>query len=135
MKLLLAQNLVYLPTFNGASKANRALLEGLAAGGHSCRVVAQATGGLDDTAHAAFVQSLVDRGIRINPTTDADIFTYHGVEVHAVRNPARIRAYLVEQIRTFEPTWTIVSTEDPGQVLLEAALKTSPARVVYLTHI
>ncbi|MBV9787616.1 MAG: amino acid adenylation domain-containing protein, partial [Chloroflexi bacterium] len=67
-------------------------------------------------------------------TAHADIFHDGGVEVHAVREAAQFRGYLMQQIREFDPTWTIVSSEDPGQTLLEAALKVSPSRVIYLTH-
>jgi hypothetical protein len=44
MKILLVQNMVYVPTLGGANKGNRVLMEGLAARGHECHVVAPALG-------------------------------------------------------------------------------------------
>src|SRR3712207_7252653 len=44
LKILLVQNMIYVPTYGGASKANRLLLEGLAAKGHSCRAIVPAFG-------------------------------------------------------------------------------------------
>ena len=44
MKLLLVQNMIYIPTLGGANKSNRLLIEGLAGRGHQCSVVATAFG-------------------------------------------------------------------------------------------
>lgn len=124
MKLLLVQKTVYHPTHGGANKSNRMLLEELAARGHRCCVVAPADG-----AQAA----------RHDPASAAggDGATHYfldGVEVCSVVNPARFRETLVGRARDFVPDWVLVSSEDPGQYLLEAALGARPGRVIYLAH-
>ena len=58
----------------------------------------------------------------------------NGVNVHAVVEPSRLYGYLAEQIREFKPDWTLVSSEDRSQSLLETALKAQPSRVIYLAH-
>ncbi len=135
MKILLTQNMIYLPTLNGAIKGNRALVEGLAARNMPCRVVTLAAPVPGQQARAEFLRELDAQGVReIASSGGVDIFHLHGVEVHAVADSAQLRAYLIEQIREFEPTWTLIPSEDPGQILLEAALKTSPGRVVFLAY-
>ncbi|HKV08339.1 MAG TPA: amino acid adenylation domain-containing protein, partial [Thermoanaerobaculia bacterium] len=108
MKILLVQPLDYLFTPGGAHKANRLLLQGLAALGHACRVVAP-------------------------QSAEEAVFLDEGVEVHAVTGGLDLRSEAVRQIRTFDPDWTIVS-EDPSGEILQAALEASPSRVVYLAH-
>ena len=136
MKILLVQNMIYVPTHGGASKANRLLLEGLAAKGHSCRVVVPAFGmQVSVKTQAQFLSELDARGISLTSTSSTvAVFQYNGVEVHAVTDISRLHDYVAGQIREFEPTWSLVSDDDPGQLMLEAALEASPARVVYLVH-
>ncbi|MCA1606540.1 MAG: glycosyltransferase family 4 protein, partial [Acidobacteria bacterium] len=130
------QNMIYVPTHGGASKANRLLLEGLAAQGHSCRVVVPAFGTqVSVKTHAQFLTELDIRGIRLTSASpEASVFQYNGVEVHALTDSSRLHDYVVSQIRDFEPTWTLVSDDDPGQLMLEAALEGNPSRVVYIVH-
>lgn len=136
MKILLVQNMVYVPTHGGASKANRLLLEGLTAKGHSCRVVAPAFGTqVSVKTHAQFLAGLDARGISlISASSEVVVFQYNGVEVRAVIDSSRLHDYVASEIRDFEPTWNLVSNDDPGQLMLEAALEASPSRVVYLVH-
>lgn len=136
MKILLAQNMIYVPTHGGASKANRLLLEGLAAKGHYCRVVVPAFGTqVSVKTREQFFAELEARGIRLTSTSsEVAVFQYDGVEVHAVMNSSRLPDYVVSQAREFEPTWTLVSDDDPGQLMLEAALEANPSRVIYLVH-
>ncbi|MER7370604.1 hypothetical protein, partial [Nonomuraea wenchangensis] len=46
MRILLAQNLIHLPSHGGANKSNRLLMERLAALGHEVHVVAPLSGAL-----------------------------------------------------------------------------------------
>jgi len=62
-----------------------------------------------------------------------EIFHYHGVEVRAFGDAHRLCAALANQIRQFEPDWTLVS-EDRSYLCLATALDASPSRVVYLCH-
>jgi len=134
MKILLAQRLTYIPALSGASKSDRLLLEGLAERNHHCRVVALASAAGDRKGGKQFLTELAVRGIRLtafSPTVN--IFHYKGVEVHAVADSYRLCSYFIDQIRQFDPTWTLVS-EDRTYLTLAAALEASPSRVVYLAH-
>ncbi|MFN2445978.1 MAG: amino acid adenylation domain-containing protein [Vicinamibacterales bacterium] len=135
MKVLLAQSTVYVPTHGGENKANRLLVEGLAARGHACRVVSPACGAQGPGARAQFLEELSARGLSASCSSEGvDVFEQNGVQVHAVAESSQLRLHLAKQIEEFEPTWTLISSEDPGQVLLETATKASPGRVVYLAH-
>lgn len=135
MRILLAQSTVYVPTHGGENKANRLLVEGLAARGHECRVISPALGAQGPGARAQFLEALSSRGLSVRASGDGvDVFTQHGVEVHAVGESAQLRRRLAQQIEAFQPTWTLISSEDPGQVLLETAVKAAPRRVVYVAH-
>jgi len=111
MRVLLLQGSPYIPSLGGANKANRLLLEQLAARGHECHALGPAGAGLPDAAS----------------------FRHAGVAVEAVRDAACLRARAAEQIRHLAPDCVLVSSEDPGQMLLETAVDASP-RVVYLAH-
>jgi glycosyltransferase involved in cell wall biosynthesis len=98
-------------------------MEGLAARGHACRAVVRATSPTGPPSIAAFRQALEARGLWIRETNaSAVVFEHQGVEVHAVTDSSKLRAYVCAQIREFQPTWSLVASEDPGQVLLEASL-------------
>ena len=135
MNLLLAQNLIYLPTLGGANKVNRLLLEGLAEQGHVCRAISRSIGLQGAETQAQFRAELATRGIELSTASDeVDVFSHSGVEVHAVADGTQLRRYLQEQIQLFQPTWTLISSEDPGQTMLEAALQIQPSRVIYIVH-
>ena len=60
-------------------------------------------------------------------------FERAGVEAHVVTK-ANLRAYFATQMEAFEPEVILTSTDDPAQLLLEAALRAGDARVVYLAR-
>src|SRR5262245_27468870 len=127
--------MLYVPAMGGANKANRLLVEGLVEREHSCRVVAPALGGHGPKTLAQFREQLLAQDISLCPSSNgADVFRHNGVEIHAVREAAQLRSHLVNQIREFKPDWIVVSSQDPGQVLLDAALRECPGRVVYMVH-
>jgi glycosyltransferase involved in cell wall biosynthesis len=123
MKLLLVQKTVYYPTFGGANKSNRLLLEELVARGHECVVVAPMGGA-----------QLTGARLTAANAEGAAHYVQNGVDVYAIANPARLREQIIKQARSFDPDWVLVSSEDPGQQLLETALSAHPDRVVYLAH-
>jgi surfactin synthase thioesterase subunit/glycosyltransferase involved in cell wall biosynthesis len=106
MRILLAQNSLYYPAHGGGDKSNRLLMEALAARGHACRVVARGA---------------------------TPIFERAGMEVHTVAD-ANLRAHFAGQVEAFAPEIILASTDDPAQMLLEAALRAPGARVVYLAR-
>ena len=108
MRVLLAQNMPYLPGHGGATKSNRILLEDLAAAGHRCVAVTTARG------------------------SATEVFTHHGVEVHAVESG--LPGYLARVAAAMRPDWTLVPSDDPGLLVLGTALRVTPGRVVYLLH-
>src|SRR6185295_2358442 len=135
MKILLVQSLAYIPSFGGANKANRVLIEGLALRGHDCRVVAAATPDLQPQAQTQLRAELAARGIPVTFSSPSKlIFHNHGVEVHAATDGFHLRSELKEQMNNFEPAWTLVSCEDPAQTLLQAALEMDSSRVVSIVQ-
>ena len=133
MKLLLIQNMLYVPSLGGANTTTRLLMEGLAQQGHTCCIIAPAIGSYGPQDHAAFLDELAARRISVSRSTaDAEIFHQQAVEIHAVTDITRLRPYTAKQIREFDPDWIIVPSQDPGQLLLETALREAPGRVVYL---
>lgn len=135
MRILLVQNLVYVPSHGGANKANRLLLEGLAARGHDCRAVALATAAQGAGTRDAFLAEVAGRGLEaVESTPGVDVFRMDGVEVHAVSDPARLLPTVAEQAAAFAPDCVVLSHAGPAQALLETALDTVPGRLVYLAH-
>ena len=134
MRILLAQNSLYYPSHGGGDKSNRMLMEALAARGHVCRAVARIPvfGAAEE---ARYVAELAARGVAPGKSAGGGtvVFERAGVEVHVVAN-ANPRAYFAGQVETFRPDAILASTDDPAQVLLEAALRSRSARTVYLAR-
>jgi glycosyltransferase involved in cell wall biosynthesis len=135
MRVLLAQNMRYLPSHGGASKSNRIMLEELAARGHRCVVVAP----LHATEHQMSETELAAElaGLGSGPPRragDALIFEHRGVEVHVITAPARLAPYAGRLAAAVQPDRTLVPADDPGLLMLGTALRATPDRVVYLMH-
>jgi glycosyltransferase involved in cell wall biosynthesis len=126
----------YLFSAGGAHKANRGLLEGLAAKGHTCRVVVPQNSSESQRTRAQFLEELAAKGIPlVSSGPHVDVCVHNGVEVHAVTESSHLRAHLIAQIREFNPTWVLVSEDQVyGYALLDAALEACPGRVVYISH-
>src|SRR5262249_37862721 len=134
MKLLMAASLPYYPAYGGANKANRRLLELLAEKGHDIRAIAPALGVPSHITSDEIGRNLAGEGVQVEYDRNICYFELWGVEVQAVMERSFLRKHVVQQIREFQPDCVIVSSEDPTQNLLDAALKTCPSRVVYLLH-
>jgi surfactin synthase thioesterase subunit/glycosyltransferase involved in cell wall biosynthesis len=133
MRILLAHNSLYYPSFGGGDKSNRLLMEALAARGHEVRVVARIAK-FGEEEHARFLAELETRGVRPEVADGAVRFALNGVDVHTLTvNPA-LRAYFSEQLTQFDPDVIITSTDDPAQLLFEIAARAERARVVYLVR-
>ncbi|HEY1496862.1 MAG TPA: alpha/beta fold hydrolase [Candidatus Solibacter sp.] len=132
MRILLGQNSLYYPAHGGGDKSNRLLMEALAARGHECRVVARISV-FGAREQEQYLQSLAERGVTPYPATEGVVsFSRGGVEIHVAAN-ANLRATFSAQIDQFAPDVILASTDDPAQLLLEVALRSS-ARVVYLAR-
>jgi len=137
MKLLLLQDAVYLPTFGGGNKANRLLLEGLAARGHSCRVIAPAlTTRAGPTTPEELRAQMTERGVEVLEASPAAYRLRHrGVEVEALL-PTDLAAHgdlIRRRIAELHPDHVLVS-DDKRHFLLASALDADPERVVLLVH-
>lgn len=124
MNILLVQQSSYMPTHGGANKANRFLLETLVSQGHTCAALGPAD--------PDWVPEAVDA--QWHQEGETQRFTAHGVRVVAVTERAALITCLKAQIQRQQPDWVLVSSEDPGQFLLGAALEAAPNRVLYLAH-
>ncbi len=134
MRILLAHNSTYFPSAGGGDRSNRFLLEALAARGHHCRIVAR-TASYGPKAQEDLVRELSARGMPVlSSGSGVVLFGRNGVEVHTVANHPNLRAYFASQMESFAPEIIIASTDDPAQVLLEAALRPPTARVVFLAR-
>jgi glycosyltransferase involved in cell wall biosynthesis len=118
VKLLLAQNMLHLPSYGGANKASRLMMERLASLGHECHVVAPLGGlmhrqGPDDL--VAYLRSLGAEMPRTD--TGAVCYRYQGVQVSAVRSASALAAHVRSVTIAVEPDWVLVPSDDPGRLL------------------
>ncbi|MGI5239045.1 glycosyltransferase [Dactylosporangium sp. CA-139066] len=130
MKVLLAQNMPHAPAYGGANRSNRVMLEQLAASGHECLVVAPLLVSEDELrAH------LVRHGAG-DVAEDGHALTYRlrGVSVRAVTAGPRLVREVLQVAARFRPDWILVPSDDPGALMLGAAVTAAPTRVVYLAH-
>src|SRR5579883_2505819 len=133
MHILLAQNSLYFPAHGGGDKSNRLLIEALAARGHECRVVARVST-LGPQQHEQYMAELAARNVQACVSEQGVVsFELGKVRVNVVTgdNP---RKYFAAQTAAFKPDVILVSTDDPAQLLLEAALRDPRAHVVYLAR-
>jgi surfactin synthase thioesterase subunit/glycosyltransferase involved in cell wall biosynthesis len=135
LRILLAHNSLYFPSYGGGDKSNRLLMEALAARGHNVRVVARVET-FGDQAHRRHLDDLAARGVSAEaagPDPAVVRLALNGVEVHTLTRDPNIRAYLAAQIAAFDPDVVVASTDDPAQLLLEVSLRAA-RRVVYLVR-
>ncbi|HLK20483.1 MAG TPA: thioesterase domain-containing protein [Bryobacteraceae bacterium] len=133
MRILLAHNSLYYPSFGGGDKSNRLLMEALAARGHDVRVVARTTK-FGDEEHAKLIAELEARGVCAQIGSDAIQFVHGGVDVRTLTRNPNWRAYFSEQLAEFDPEVILTSTDDPAQLLFEIAIRAGRARAVYLVR-
>jgi glycosyltransferase involved in cell wall biosynthesis len=134
VRIVLAQNMLYLPAHGGANRSNRVMLEQLAREGHECHAISPVSGRLRAGDDRTLMESLTERGISARSLGDGSVrYQLAGVEVHAVL-PARLPRTVVNLVTEVCPDWVLVPSDDPGQLVLDAALLAAPDRVVYLAH-
>ncbi|GAA4260536.1 hypothetical protein GCM10022255_089530 [Dactylosporangium darangshiense] len=134
MRVLLAQNMRYLPSHGGANKANRVWLEGLAAAGHECHAVVPLHATEHRLSRAEMRDYLLGRGdvTELADTGAALVLTAAGVHVHMVDDPAGLARYARDLIEATAPDRVLVPSDDPGLLMLGTALRAAPDRVVYI---
>ncbi|HEY5937974.1 MAG TPA: glycosyltransferase [Kofleriaceae bacterium] len=120
MRVLFVSGAPYLAA-GGAQRANRILAEAMAPE-HEVRVI-----GLARERHGGslggFRAELARRGATWQPGETADRFVIGGVSVIAGHRALDLPAVVVEEIRAFEPSCVLVSSEDYRQMLLRATIE------------
>ena len=132
MRILLAQNSQFFPAHGGGEKSNRLLIEALAARGHTCRVVGR-LGALGEQPEREYLAELTRRGIPA--TADSGVVQYSraGVDVRIVSSTP-LQTEFNRQLADFRPEVIVATTDDPAQIMLQSALDTPDAHVVYLVR-
>jgi FkbM family methyltransferase len=134
LRILLAHNSLYYPSYGGGDKSNRLLMEALAARGHAVRVVGRVER-FGAEAHATLLRELISRGAAPQSRESGGVdFGLNGVEVRILTRDPNLRAYFAGHVRAFSPDVIIASTDDPAHLMLETALHSPGARVVYLVR-
>ncbi|WP_321474967.1 thioesterase domain-containing protein [uncultured Paludibaculum sp.] len=134
MKVLLAHNSTYFPSLGGGDKSNRLLMEALAQRGHAVRVVTRVEQ-FGPQGHEAMLAALRSRGVEGDGSDGICIrFELAGVSVRVLSLSPHLRGFFQTQIDEFQPDIIITSTDDPGQLLFDIAVKAPNARVVYLVR-
>ncbi|MBC8167631.1 MAG: glycosyltransferase [Bryobacteraceae bacterium] len=132
LRVLLAHNSHYFPSHGGGDKSNRLLMEALAARGHNVRVVSRVES-FGEADGNKLIEDLKERGvIAVRNEQGVVRFERKNVEVHTVAFETNLRPYFSGQLKEFDPDIVVTSTDDPGQLLYELAVKSSRARLVYL---
>lgn len=142
MKILLAQNGPYAPAHDGANKANRFLMEGLARRGHACMAVLPVSPPTHSRTAADF-HAVVQRAgaTEIKESPDSLGCTLNGVHICAFsptgsapdRRNQFLRDALRRTIADFQPDVILSSCSDSGGTLLRAALE-SERPVVHMAR-
>lgn len=134
MKVLLAHNSTYFPSLGGGDKSNRLLMEALVERGHQVRVVTRVEQ-FGTEGHEAMLAALMSRGVE-GDGADGTCIRYElgGVAVRVLSLSPHLRGFFQAQIDEFDPDIIITSTDDPGQLLFDIAVKAPRARVVYLVR-
>ena len=133
MRILLAHNSLYYPSHGGGDKSNRLLMEALAARGHEVRVVARIER-FGPEEQDRFLRRLASTGIKAELISPEVRLQLNGVDVRTLTLDPHLRGFFSGHIAAFDPDVIIASTDDPAQILLDIAIRTPRARVVYLVR-
>lgn len=134
MRILLAHNSTYYPSHGGGDKSNRLLMEALAARGHEARVVTRVER-FGDEAHARLAAELEGRGVATLRAEGVSLtYTLGGVDVRVLTRDPNLRSFFSMNLAEFRPEIVVTSTDDPGQLLTDLALKQADSRMVYLVR-
>ena len=132
MRILLGSNALYYPAHGGGERSNRMVFEGLSERGHKCFVITRIDR-FGPEGESNLRNQLESRGIVPRSEPGALRFELNGVEVLAATGAPSFRAFFVEHKNWFRPDVIVTSTDDPAQLLLEAALHDEHAPTVFLT--
>jgi len=133
MKVLLAHNSTYFPSLGGGDKSNRLLMEALAARGHDTLVVTRVPE-FSEAAHEDLKRELAARSIGFTEDHESLSYVLNGVRVRVLTRQPHLRAFFQSCLDAFDPDIILTSTDDPGQILFDVAIRHPRARVVYLVR-
>lgn len=135
MRILLAHNSTYYPAHGGGDRSNRLLMEALAERGHQVRVFTR-TERFGEAEHTRYLGELDrrDQAHKSDEETGEVRFELGGVDVRVLTSRPELRAAFQRHIDEFGPDIIVTSTDDPGQLLFDLAVKAPKARVVYLVR-
>jgi glycosyltransferase involved in cell wall biosynthesis len=134
MRILLIHNSLYYPSFGGGDKSNRLLMQALASRGHQVRVVTRVES-FGEQAHYDLIRQLAERQIKVRRTDGPSVqFWLDGADIRTLTRESHLRSFVAAHIHAFDPDVILTSTDDPAQLLLETALRTPRARIVYLVR-
>ena len=133
MRVLLAHNSTYFPALGGGDKSNRLLMEALAARGHTVEVVTRVER-FGQEGHAELLEALRARGIECGEDGEGIKYELGGLTVRALTRHPQLRGFFQARVNEFDPDIIITSTDDPGQILFDIAVKAPRARVAYLVR-
>lgn len=134
MKILLVQNMLYLPTLGGANKITKFFMEELVRRGHTCKAIVPAKGAYKLRTKRDLLEELTNREIAFKETRDVVVFVVQDVEVHAVNNLAQLHLYAAEKQREFAPEVTLAASQDPGFIILRSLINQPNARVILVVQ-
>src|ERR1044072_1818895 len=119
VRILLAHNSLYYPSFGGGDKSNRLLMEALAARGHEVRVAARVEH-FGAEAHDHLLRELAAPVVPVDASQGASIrFRLNGVHVSVLTRDSMLRAWFASQIRAFDPDVIVTSTDDRAPLILD----------------
>ena len=134
MRILLAHNSLYYPSYGGGDRSNRFLMEQLAARGNQVRVIARVEH-FGPAAHEKLLGELQKRHVHVTRSEETGLhLDLNGVDIRVLTLSAHMRAFFAAHIRSFDPDVILTSTDDPAHLLLDVALRAKRARVVYLVR-
>ena len=133
MKLLLVMTLPFHPPLGGANKGNRVLAE-LLARRHAVEIISPAFGHPKRMSEAELRRAMLEFGSEGASEHPVLRYVSGRTDVRLVADPSRLRRYVTRRIEELDPDLVIVSSEDPTQTMLEAAVSRVPERVIYLLH-
>jgi len=133
MRILLAHNSTYFPALGGGDKSNRLLMEALAGRGHEVLVVTRAPE-FSESSHEKLKQELQQRLVEAHEDAESLTYWLNGVRVRALTRLPHLRQFFQSCLEAFDPDIIITSTDDPGQILFDLAVRHPRARVVYLVR-
>src|SRR3954471_7293568 len=132
MRILLVMNGDYGSSLGGALKANRVLLESLAARGHECAVLTPAQSMYGPA--AGNVASAGGDEVEVRAVGPATVHRVRETTTAGRLRLTNLRAYLPRLADELRPDLLLVASEDQAQVLFRAALQSGAAPVVYIAR-